>query len=81
LRRVQAQLKREGTNVCWLCGQPIDLRLPYLHPLAWTLDHVIPLSLGGHPLDMYNLREAHRRCNSSRGNRPPVTPQRNSRAW
>ena len=37
--------------VCWLCGHPIDLTLPYNHAYGWTLDHVVPLSLGGDPLD------------------------------
>jgi hypothetical protein len=25
--------------VCWLCGDPIDMELPPLHPQAFSLDH------------------------------------------
>ncbi|WP_309095297.1 HNH endonuclease, partial [Streptomyces sp.] len=50
---------------------------------AFTLDHAIPLSLGGDLLDPANARSAHRRCNSARGNRITQTlPQaRASRRW
>ncbi|MFF2475095.1 HNH endonuclease [Streptomyces sp. NPDC058066] len=51
-------------------------------PLAFTLDHLVPLSLGGDLLDPANARSAHRRCNSARGNRATVKqPQRGSRRW
>lgn len=58
---------------CWLCGGPIDLRLPRGHAMSSTVDEVIPRSL--HPrgaryaaLDRSNCRHAHRACNSRRGN-------------
>jgi 5-methylcytosine-specific restriction endonuclease McrA len=72
-----------GTPTCWLCGEPIDTKLPPQHPYSATVDHVIPLSLGGPPTSPANLRPAHKRCNSSRGNRlttkptPPATASRN----
>ncbi|GAA1766101.1 HNH endonuclease [Streptomonospora arabica] len=83
LARAKARLKREGSNVCWSCGKPIDLSLDVRHPMSWTLDHATPLSRGGDPLDPSNHREAHRRCNSIRGNRADVTwpKQATSRAW
>ncbi|WP_371674455.1 HNH endonuclease [Streptomyces sp. NBC_00289] len=70
---------------CWLCGHNIDPRLDPRHPMSWTLDHLVPLSRGGDLLDPANARPAHRRCNSSKGNRamatPQVAPQRASRRW
>ncbi|MEV2277720.1 HNH endonuclease [Nocardiopsis sp. NPDC049922] len=86
LARAKARLKREGSHVCWWCGHAIDMQLSQLDPNhrdAWTLDHAIPLSHGGDPLDPGNHREAHRRCNSSRGNRTGPTPRQktNSRPW
>lgn len=84
LQRLKAILKSEGANVCWICGRAIDLELSKLDPNhreAWTLDHERPLSLGGDPLDITNAREAHRRCNSARGNRPPKPPVNASRRW
>ncbi|TQN30602.1 HNH endonuclease [Haloactinospora alba] len=84
LARAKARLKREGSNVCWLCGRSIDVSLPSTSPMSWTLDHAIPLSVRPDlALDPSNHREAHRRCNSTRGNRTDVTwpKQANSRNW
>lgn len=70
---------------CWWCGESIDYTitgpLAQRHREAFTLDHAQPLSRGGNLLDPANARSAHRRCNSSRGNRttPPKTPT--SRRW
>lgn len=50
-------------TVCHLCGGEG----------ADTKDHLVPRSLGGtDALD--NLRPAHMKCNSKRGNRPVVAP-------
>jgi 5-methylcytosine-specific restriction endonuclease McrA len=51
------------------------------HPLAFTLDHLVPLSKGGDLLDPINARSAHRRCNSRRGNRMTVKVAGTSRRW
>lgn len=70
---------------CWWCGESIDYSLTGLLAqrlgAAFTLDHWQPISRGGNLLDPANARSAHRRCNSSRGNRtaPPTTPT--SRRW
>jgi 5-methylcytosine-specific restriction endonuclease McrA len=70
---------------CWLCGHDIryDIRGPDAgkHPLAFTLDHLLPLSRGGALLDPANARSAHRRCNSARGNRTSIKRPRASRRW
>lgn len=83
-RKVQA-IVRASSDTCWRCGHYIDQTLDHRHPLSSTVDHVIPLSLGGDPLDLANLRHAHRRCNSRRGNRigKAVDEQalRTSRPW
>lgn len=81
-RRIVAQAKREMPKVCHLCREPIDMALPRTHPMSWTLDHVVPLSLGGNPESLANLRPAHRRCNSRKGasTRPPDPPT-TSQAW
>lgn len=56
-RRLSAAcLARYGT-VCHLCGRPG----------ATTADHLVPRSRGGDD-SLENLRPAHARCNSSRGN-------------
>lgn len=79
-RRLARRTLRDNP-VCWLCGQLIDLTLPATHPMSGTADHVQPLSRGGAERDPGNLRPAHRRCNSARGNRPAAPPVPQSRAW
>lgn len=83
LARAKARLKREGTHICWRCGHRIDLTLDVRDAMSWTLDHAIPLSLRPDlALDPTNHREAHRRCNSARGNRlDQPAPMVNSREW
>jgi 5-methylcytosine-specific restriction endonuclease McrA len=71
-RRLTAQVRREEPT-CWLCGKGFDYTLHWNHPMAFSVDEVIPRSL--HPLgaryaalDRSGCRAAHRSCNSSRGN-------------
>ena len=59
---------------CWICaafGRPaaIDYTLPAKHPGAFEVDELVPVSLGGDPLDPLNVDAAHRRCNQWRGNK------------
>lgn len=48
---------------CGICGKPVDFSYKYPHPLSPTVDHIIPVSKGGHPSDISNLQLAHRCCN------------------
>ena len=51
---------------CHICNNEIDKTLRRPHPLAATIDHKIPLSLGGlHSWD--NVAPAHLRCNELKG--------------
>nr|WP_325300332.1 HNH endonuclease signature motif containing protein [uncultured Dysosmobacter sp.] len=50
-------------TICGICGQPVDPSLKYPHPLARTVDHIIPIARGGHPSDLSNLQLAHWICN------------------
>ncbi|MER7806155.1 HNH endonuclease [Streptomyces sp900116325] len=80
-RRLVAAVKAQR-HPCWLCGYDIAPGLDARHPLSFTLDHLVPLSRGGSLLDPANARSAHRKCNSSRGNRTEARPQqRASRRW
>nr|WP_256122652.1 HNH endonuclease [Streptomyces sp. LUP47B] len=50
--------------------------------MSFTLDHEQPLSKGGNLLDPANARPAHRKCNSSRGNRTQAPrPLRATLKW
>lgn len=70
---------------CWRCGQNIDYSITGPEAQrsreAFTLDHYTPISRGGSLLDPANARSAHRRCNSSRGNRTDPVPVPTSRSW
>ncbi|MER7738879.1 HNH endonuclease [Streptomyces sp. NPDC096538] len=83
-RRLCAWLRAQRLP-CWLCGRDIGYDLDPRHPLSFTLDHLEPVSKRPDLLlAKENARAAHRRCNSSRGNRtttPKAAPQRASRRW
>ncbi|WP_091078991.1 HNH endonuclease [Nonomuraea wenchangensis] len=79
-RRARAQVLA-ASNICWLCGRPIDMDLPPNHRMSATVDHIDPISRGGDPLNIALLRPAHRSCNSSRGNKDPKPRRRQSRDW
>jgi len=80
-RRVLA----EETN-CWLCGGPVDKTLPPFLAGSPEVDEIVPVSLGGDPLDRNNCRLSHRLCNVRRGNgarrrADPAPVLRRVRAW
>ena len=50
-------------NICGICGRPVDLSLKVGDPMAPCIDHIIPVSKGGHPSDIENLQLAHWTCN------------------
>lgn len=52
--------------ICWLCEESIDPDLKFPDPQCATVDHVIPLSLGGDDTPS-NVRSAHLSCNCSKG--------------
>lgn len=57
--------ERDGW-VCGICAEPVDRALVYPDPLSPSLDHVVPLSLGGEH-SRANTRLAHLSCNVKRG--------------
>jgi hypothetical protein len=58
---------RDGWR-CQLCGRPLKRNASPPHPLAPTIDHVIPLSRGG-THEPANAQAAHFLCNSLKGDR------------
>lgn len=53
---------------CSLCNQPIDQALQYPNPMSASIDHIIPVSLGG-AHSATNVAAAHLVCNLRKGNR------------
>ena len=73
---------------CALCGRPIDYTLPAGDPMSYELDEIIPVSLGGDPLDLDNVQPAHRICNQRKSNKVwpakvgiPQDPDATSQQW
>ena len=56
-------------EVCAICGKPVDFSLRYPHPLSPCIDHIIPVSKGGHPSDINNLQLAHWTCNRQKSDK------------
>lgn len=52
---------RDGWR-CGLCRKRIDRNLEHPHPLAPSVDHIVPISLGGGN-ELSNLQLTHLRCN------------------
>lgn len=66
-------------GVCAICGRPVDLSLKRPDPLAPSLDHIIPVSKGGHPSALQNLQLVHMCCNRQKGDKimiPKEKPQK-----
>ena len=60
---------------CGICEGAIDYSLPYLDPLSYVVDHVVPIAKGG-PDELANKQAAHRRpVRATRPRRPscPMT--------
>lgn len=56
-------------TVCGICGKPVDFAKKYPHPLSPCIDHIIPISKGGHPSDIDNLQLAHWTCNRQKADK------------
>lgn len=67
-------------NTCGICGHPVDFDLKTPDPLSAVIDHIFPVSKGGHPSAMENLQLAHWQCNRQKSdklytNQSQETPQ------
>lgn len=56
-------------TICGICGKPVDKSLKYPDPLSPCIDHIIPVSKGGHPSDINNLQLAHWTCNRQKSDK------------
>lgn len=55
--------------ICGICGELVDRKLEHPDPMCASLDHVVPVSLGGGS-EPSNLRLTHLVCNLRRRNTP-----------
>lgn len=56
-------------NLCGICGKPVDKRLKWPDPMCGVIDHIVPVSKGGHPSDIKNLQLAHMCCNRAKSDK------------
>lgn len=57
--------------VCGLCGEPVGRMLRWPDPQSPSLDHILPLSRGGHHIRV-NCQLAHLQCNLKKNNKMPA---------
>jgi len=62
--KLRAQIKRRDKNTCRYCGVSGDIA-------KLTIDHIIPVSRGGHPEKKQNLITACFPCNQIKANKTP----------
>jgi 5-methylcytosine-specific restriction endonuclease McrA len=79
-RKAKAAAKAR-TNICALCGYPIDYTLPKGSPYSCHIDHIVPLAHGGDPYDPANLRPVHAICNLRRPNPANERRRRKASQW
>ena len=65
------KLYKRDRHRCQLCGRKLNLKRQVPHPLAATVDHIIPLSVGGEH-SYRNTQLVCFKCNSLKGNRKVV---------
>lgn len=56
-------------SICGICGKPVNFGIKWPHPLSPCIDHIIPVSKGGHPSDINNLQLAHMTCNRDKSDK------------
>ncbi len=56
-------------RTCGICGKPVDFKYKFPHPLSPCIDHIIPVSKGGHPSDIANMQLAHMTCNRDKSDK------------
>lgn len=61
-------LYHRDKGVCGICGERVNLKYKYPHPLSPSIDHIIPISKGGFH-SKNNCQLAHFVCNSTKNNK------------
>lgn len=62
------EVMKSGAWMCHLCGEPIPRQESWPSPMFGTIDHVVPLALGGKH-EYANCKPAHLTCNTRKGAR------------
>lgn len=62
-RQFRAFIAERSNWTCALCANPVDPNLEHPHTMYGSIDHIIPLAVGGSN-EMDNLQLAHLSCNA-----------------
>jgi 5-methylcytosine-specific restriction endonuclease McrA len=62
VRYIDTDIYERDRWCCQLCGLPIDRGAKYPDPMSRSIDHVVPISLGGGDTPT-NVQAAHLTCN------------------
>lgn len=62
----RAEIFERDSWVCGICLEPVDSSKTWPDPMSPSLDHVVPLSLGGEHVES-NVQCSHLRCNLKKG--------------
>lgn len=78
-RKAKQVLYRRQRSLCFCCGRTMwnnhsRIQLRCSADEAYSLEHVIPRSLGG-PDILWNMAVSHRACNTERGARLPTAQE------
>lgn len=69
---------------CGICEGEIDYSLPHTDPMAYVVDHIVPINRGGAD-ELTNKQAAHRSCNRAKSDKiaDELTPRTfvTSRSW
>lgn len=65
---IRAEIARRDDWTCHLCADAIPRLAAWPDPLSLSMDHVVPLSMGGLH-DPSNVKAAHLKCNVAKGAR------------
>ena len=65
---------------CLLCGEPVDRDRRHPDPMCASLDHVVPVSMGG-TNDAENFQTSHLVCNLRAGNKKQTQELRPTPEW
>jgi hypothetical protein len=74
-QRLARRLVLQATT-CAICGRVLPKDAPPRSPYSPSVDHIVPLALGGAPFEPANLQVVHLSCNTARRNRQPELRRR-----
>ena len=76
----RSDIYRRDDWKCQICFKPIDRSLRFPNPKCASIDHIIPVSMGGTNRPE-NLQTSHLRCNVALGNRKTTSTLRPAPVW